>query len=270
VRLNDGGLALAEEMGDEPCMLARRNPAVPVYVGRNRAAAGRLAEIVDRPNVIVLDDAFQHLRLARDLNVLLVDAEQGLGNGLLLPLGNLREPAAAMRRADVVLITKAGLGDAEALRRRLETWLPGPDGTGEAARVPVFSCGYSSQRLMRLDGGASLPLSTLRGTETSLWCAIAQPEGFRKSLEGLGATVREMRAFRDHHPYTAAELAGLDLRLADAPADAAQWLTTSKDAVKLQGRLEHEDRLWVLEMEVVPEPAARAFFFDFLSALKLR
>ena len=100
--------------------------------------------------------------------------------------------------------------------------------------------------------------------------AIAQPGGFRKTVEGLGATVGELRAFRDHHSYSAADVALLDSRLADAPAETARWLTTSKDAVKLQGRLEHADRLWVLEMEVVPEPAARAFFFDFLSALKLR
>lgn len=273
VRLDDGGIALAHQMGDEPCMLALRNPALPVYVGKDRVAAGRLAEILDAPDVIVLDDAYQHLRLARDLNVLLVDAEQGLGNGLVLPLGDLREPSSAIRRADVVLITKTGLGGTDALQSRLEALLiaagDGRGGSGAPA-APLFRCGYVPRRLLRLDGGAELPLTALKGREAALWCAIAQPGGFRKTVEGMGAEVAEVVAFRDHHPYGEKDVKKLDALLAQSSGDGPLWLTTGKDAVKLRGRLAQGERLWVLEMEVEPEPAAQAFFFDFLSALKLR
>jgi tetraacyldisaccharide 4'-kinase len=262
VRWDDGVKATPEEIGDEPCMIAGRNPTLAVYVGNDRAAAARLAEIVDRPDVIVLDDAFQHLRLARDLNVLLIDADRGLGNGLLLPLGDLREPVSAMARADVILITKAGPGDADGLARRLARHA--------RAGVPVFRCDYRPRGLIRLDGEAQQPLSALRGKAVTLVCAIAQPEGFRRVVEEQGARVHTLRAYRDHHPYTPRDLAWLDEGLAAAPSGEALWLTTEKDAVKLRGRLEQARNLWVLEMEVVPEPACEAFFFDFLSGLKLR
>ena len=261
VRMDDGIPASPQAMGDEPFMLAWRNPAHAIYVGRQRLAAARLAEAVERPQLIVLDDGYQHLRLARDLNVLLIDAERGLGNGRLLPWGVLREPVAALRRADAILITKTGLGDAEALvRDTLER-----RGVG----APVFTCDYRAHRLASLDGENTLPLSALKGQAASLVCAIAQPDGFATVARGLGATVEALHAFRDHHPYDAREVAWLDGQLAAAAAGRPCWLTTDKDAVKLRGRLEHAARMWVLEMEVVPEPAAAAFFFDFLSGLKL-
>ena len=184
-----------------------------------------------------------------------------------------------MRRADVVLISKAGLGEADALVGALQARLAGGKGSdgGAAASppVPVFRCDYKPQRLARLDGGTELPLSALRGRDVFLWCAIAQPGGFQKTVEGLGAKVRALHAFRDHYSYNTRDVAWLDSRLAQGAAGSAsvgsvQWVTTGKDAVKLRGRIVHPERLWVLEMEVVPEPAAQAFFFDFLSGLKLR
>ena len=262
VRMNDRVPASPEVMGDEPYMLAWRNPAHAVYVGRNRVQAARLAEAVDRPQLIVLDDGYQHLRLARDLNVLLIDAERGLGNGHLLPWGVLREPLSALERADVVLLTKSSLGEAEAQARRLVA--------RQRRELPVFSCDYRASRLTRLDGKQALPLSALQGQAVSLICAIAQPEGFSKVAQGLGASVEGVHAFRDHHPYGPRDLAWLDGQLAAVNGNWPCWLTTDKDAVKLRGRLQQSERLWVLEMEVIPEPAAAAFFFDFLSGLQLR
>ncbi len=178
VRLDEGVAAHPEQMGDEPYLLAWRNPALPVVVGSDRVAAARLAEALDRPDVILLDDGYQHLRLARELNVLLVDAERGLGNGRLLPLGILREPASALARADVILITKAGLGDADALRKTLAgRW---------GARAPIFTCDYLPARLLRLDGGAELPASALAG-RGSPWCAPSLSRGDScEPLKGWG------------------------------------------------------------------------------------
>ncbi len=252
-------------LGDEPALLARRNPQVPIYVARRRALAARLAALWDRPGLIVLDDGFQHLRLARALDVVLVDAQQGLGNGRLLPLGPLREPLRAARRAHAVLISKAGLGDAGALRGRIEAALGGA--------VPVFTCDYRPAGLRRLDDGARLPPETLRGRELRLLCGIAQPQGFVRTVEALGARVAGLEARPDHHAYPPADLARLAALLADgASGEAAagpRWLTTEKDAVKLAGRLQPAQRMWVLEMEVLPDAAARAFFFDFIARCTL-
>jgi tetraacyldisaccharide 4'-kinase len=261
VRLEEGTLADPVALGDEPAMLARRNPAVPVYVGRNRFLCARAAAILDAPDLYVLDDGYHHLRLARDLNVLLIDAERGLGNGRMLPWGPLREPLSAIARADVVLLAKANLGDPEALLRRLG---------GLGVKAPVFRCDFLPARLVRLDGAATLPPAALAAVQVSLLCGIAQPRGFVRAVEGLGARVGTVVAHRDHYPYPAGDLPGLEARLAAAAPDRPEWVTTAKDAVKLAGRLAAADRLWVLEMEAVPEPAAREFFFDYLRRLKLK
>lgn len=243
-------------LGDEPLMLALANPDVPIYVGADRVAAARLAALVDRPALLVLDDGFQHLRLRRRCDVLLLDAERGLGNGRLLPWGPLREPASALGRADAILLTKANLGDAERVAAAVRAL-----GYGG----PLFRCAYEPAGLSRLDGGKDLPLETLRGRRVSLLSGIAQPGGFAAAVRAQGAAVAEQLAFPDHHPYR--DLAPLEGRLAGADPGAPDWLTTEKDAVKLRGRLRAADRLWVLRMEVRPEPAAEGFFFDLLERL---
>ena len=248
-------------LGDEPFMLYARNPGLPVYIGKDRAAAGRLAELLDAPDVMVLDDGFQHLRLARQLNVLLIDGAHGLGNRRVLPCGPLREPLSAMARADVILLTKAESGsDGEGVEELLRRLRIG---------VPLFRVAYRPLALKRLDGGAELPAEALAGRKVSLVCAIARPAGFAATVEGLGAEVAAVRSFRDHHPYPPADVRMLERLVAAADPTVPEWLTTEKDAVKLRGAPGLAERMWVVEMEVLPEPAAAEFFFDFLSGLKL-
>jgi len=256
VRWADTPAADATAVGDEPLMLARRHPAVPVYVGPDRVAAARLAAVVDAPRLLVADDAFQHLRLARDLNLLLVDAERGLGNERVLPCGPLREPPGAIHRADAVLITKANLGDADAVAQRLTArW---------GFRGPVFRSAFLPAALERLDGAAALPPEALAGREVGLVCGIAQPAGFAAVVAALGGRVARERTFPDHHPYAPADLERLATEAAGADPAAPAWVTTEKDAVKLRDRFPRPDRLWVLRMEARPESAAEAFFIDFM------
>lgn len=259
-------------LGDEPALLSLRNPGVPVYVGKRRAETARLAALWDAPQLIVLDDAYQHLRLARDLNVLLIDGEHGLGNGRMLPLGPLREPPGAMGRADVVLLTKTGPGEASPLREMLAPHL--------AAHVPVFTCQYQPRLLGVADGSREYAPEALRGRTVRLVCGIARPDGFASTVEALGARVDRLWAFPDHHPYHLEDIRLLDQALEEvvdagehearenadstAPPGLPLWLTTEKDAVKLRGRLKNPGRLGVLEMAMVPEPDAQAFFFDFI------
>ena len=262
LRSDEGWPAFPGAIGDEPAMLALRHPGVAVYAGAHRVAAARLALAWDGPDLIVLDDAYQHLRIARDLNVLLVDARQGLGNGRVLPLGPLREPIAAVGRADAVLITKADGVDVEDLRARLRSLLP--------PEVPLFVSDYRPRRLRLADGSAEFSPEVLAGREISLLCGIAQPDGFARTVEGLGARIARQWNFPDHHRYGPDDLERLDRELGtDAPTGEdshrpPSWVTTEKDAVKISGRLKNQMRLGVLEMALEPEPAARAFFFDFI------
>lgn len=267
VRVQEGTPADAKTLGDEVALLAASHPSVPFFVCPDRVLAARLAQVTDAPNLFVLDDGYQHLRAARDLNVLLVDGQTGFGNGRLLPLGPLREPMRGVERADVVLITKSAPGQGEAIRSHLRKL---------GVRAPVFRCAYEPTGLARLDGKAHVQPTALAGRRVSALCGIAQPEAFRATLAGLGATVAHLEVRPDHHPYPEPDLERIEALVATGPnvagADGPEWITTEKDAVKLRGRLRASAaaRLWVLAMEAVPEPAARAFFLDRLRALTLK
>lgn len=187
-----------------------------------RRAAGRGALAV------VLDDGFQHRRLARDLDIVAIDATDPDGGGRLFPRGLLREPLASLRRADAVVITRAGAVDAASrrdIRRRLEHACLGraPVVWAEADHVPV--------RLRSWDG-TERPLAALAGARVTACAGIGNPQAFRRTLAGLGADVASFRAFADHHAYTTADL---DVLAADARrAGAAFVATTVKDLVKLR------------------------------------
>jgi len=205
----------AEWVGDEPMLLAARAPGVPVLVGRDRGLVGLRALSAFGAELLVLDDGFQHHRLHRDLELLTLDARLGLGNRRVLPRGPLREPLRALRNADAIGVIDGRLPEAdEAL----------------VARVAVTARRFQVQRrptaLRPLEGGPGAPPQVLDGAQVGLLAALAQPRGFRRTLEALGAEVVAERTFRDHHPYRAADLRGL--------ADQAPlWVTTEKDAVKI-------------------------------------
>jgi tetraacyldisaccharide 4'-kinase len=166
--------------------------------------------------MLVLDDGFQHHRLARDLDLVALDGAEGLGNGAVLPRGPLREPAAALRFADALAVVDGPLAPADdALVGSL------------APAAPRFAVRRAARSLRRLGAAADADApSWLAGREVGLLSGIARPSSFRRTVEALGAHVVVERAFPDHHRYAPGDLAGLS-------AQAPLWLTTEKDAVKL-------------------------------------
>jgi tetraacyldisaccharide 4'-kinase len=207
------------EAGDEPFLMASRLPGVPVYVGRDRVASGRRALKETGVRGLVLDDGYQHLRLHRDLNVLLVDGRAGFGDSHLLPRGILREPLSQLRRADLYVVTKAdeaGAGaSSEVLLRRLRP------------EVPIFHCAYEALSLVG-PGGETEPVEALRGKEGIALSGIADPGSFSSLLKRCGMDVAEEITYPDHHSYTEEEVR----TLADKYRGA--WVvTTEKDMVKL-------------------------------------
>lgn len=216
--VSDGRVLLGrvETAGDEPLLLAARAPGVPVLVDRDRVRLGWRAVAGFGAQVLVLDDGFQHHRLERDLDVLLLDGGLGLGNRRCLPRGPLREPLAALRRAHVLGVIDGPLpAQDEALLAQL---VPG------ALR---FAARRRALALRPLGGGAREAPERLRGRRVGMLCGLARPASLRATLRGLGAVVVAERCFRDHHVYRRAHLRGL----AD---EAPLWVTTEKDAVKLQ------------------------------------
>jgi tetraacyldisaccharide 4'-kinase len=205
----------AETAGDEPMLLAAHAPGVPVLVGPDRGRVGLRALSQFGTEVLVLDDGFQHHRLRRDVDLVCFDGRLGLGNGHVLPRGPLREPLAALQRADAVCIVDGPLpdDDVKALLRVATT----------ARRVRIRR---RPSTLRPLAGGAASDPGSLQGVRVGLLAALAQPRGFRRTLEALGATVVAERVFADHHAYRHADVANL-------ANESPLWITTEKDAVKI-------------------------------------
>ena len=203
------------EAGDEPMLLAAHAPGVPVLVGRDRAVVGLRAVASFGTEVLVLDDGFQHHRLARDIEILVVDGHTGFGNRRVLPRGPLREPVAALRAADVVGVIDGPLdsGDEDLLGRVVPAAL-----RFEARREPLA--------LRALSSAESQPPAALAGALVGLLAGIARPDSFRRTLERLGAEVVAERRFPDHHRYRPSDLRDLE-------REAPLWVTTEKDAVKI-------------------------------------
>jgi tetraacyldisaccharide 4'-kinase len=200
--------------GDEPLLLARHG--LDVWVGADRAALADVAASADA-DVLVLDDGLQHHRLARDLDVVVVDAAAPFGNGWLLPRGPLREQPSSLARVShgLLWLTRADAPRSAALRR-LPDWP-----TVESVLRPAIE---ATDAAAHSAGGADL-----RGQRVFLFAGIARPQRFEATLRALGAVVVGTRWFRDHHWYTDSEIA----RLRSAARDAL-LLTTEKDLVRLR------------------------------------
>lgn len=237
--VSDGRQVLlqADDAGDEPVMMAQHLKEVPVVVGGDRVAAGNLAASAFHPQVILCDDAFQHLRLARDIDLLLLDWAHPFGNGQLLPRGMLREPVAAMHRADALIMTRCGEGPGVSLAAPV-SW---PDDR------PVFftrHAPYVHHVISRQGAGTNIDVGSLRGNAVYAFSAIAGNQRFRESLEQAGCTLAGYSEFSDHHAYTESDIAGICR--AAAQCRAQMLVTTEKDFVRIAHRPE-----WPLDLVVM-------------------
>lgn len=232
-----------EETGDEPFLIARRCPGVAVAVGANRPLVGRY--LVDRYRVdtLVLDDGFQHLALRRDTDLLLLDASAPFGNGYLLPRGRLREPISAIGRASAVLLTRAGqAGRLEEIKSRIRAVAP---------HVPIGVSDFVPSAVREVGGDGEEHPGVLKGRRVLAVSGIAQPDSFRRLLEGMGATVAGQCVFPDHHAYSPEDVHRLQ-RTAER-LDVDRIVTTEKDAVKLahiEDVAKHQIEIWAVRIDL--------------------
>jgi tetraacyldisaccharide 4'-kinase len=192
----------------------------------DRLAGGRrLLAQPNPPDVFILDDGFQHRRLARDLNIVVLDATLDPADPLfrLLPRGLLREPAAAIRRADWVVITRADQA-ANVAVERLRRLVHDLD-----EKLPIATCRHAPVGLACGDSG--LALDDLAGRDYLAFCGIGNPAAFRATLNTLPGQCVDFVSFDDHHAYTPAEIEAVARRAVSAGAELL--LTTAKDLVKL-------------------------------------
>jgi len=237
-------LAGEREAGDEPLLLAKNLLGIAAVIcNPNRIAAGHWAIESLGTEVFVLDDGFQHLRLARDLDIVTIDATNpwGVGGGRLLPYGRLREPRTGLSRADCVVITRTDqVEDAIAVRKAVAEL---------AGAIPIFSSRMVTAGVRRLSG-ETVDRNVLIAQPLAAFCGVGNPESFFDHLRREGLPPVLTRTFADHHHYKQSEI---DALAQEAKADGAKGLiTTAKDAIKLS-TFNFELPCYVLEIRVAIE-----------------
>ncbi len=237
VTRGEGPLIDPHQAGDETFLMAQTLRGVPIVKGADRYEAGLFA-LEHLPNVdgrlrsrllFILDDGFQHWKLHRDIDVVLVRGRQPFGNGKLFPAGPLREPLSAMERADIVVLTNAS--DAATSAEGLPS-----DVVGELARYAPSARFYRARHRplsFVTSAGETVPLSEVQGRRVLAFCGIANPASFRETLKSLAIECAEFIVFRDHHWYRRADVARILKRSRET---GTSWIvTTEKDIMRLEG-----------------------------------
>lgn len=209
---------------DEPALLADKCPGVPVVINPDRVAGAGQAITSHGAEVLILDDGFQHRRLARDIDIVTIDATSPFGFGRLLPAGLLREPVTGLRRADAVVITRCDQVSQEqlaAIERQVRQ--VNPD-------LIIATAVHAPAAVITQDG-PEIGLETLRGKRVHAFCGIGNPEAFFDTIRRLGCVLAGRQAFDDHHAYTGECLSGIRQQAGEHTADYV--LTTQKDWTKI-------------------------------------
>jgi len=236
---------------DEALVLEQNLPDVPHLQGADRAALAQVAIAELESEVLILDDGLQHRRLARDLDIVLLDATEPWGHGYHFPRGLLREGPANLRRAGAVVLTRCDqVTDAALATLRRDVQRHAPQAVlAESVHRP----------LAWLDAdGQSTPLEQLSGRPLLAFCGLGNPDAFRRSLTALGLPPVEFRSFPDHHEYTRADVQDLHAWARQQP-EGTVLATTQKDLVKLRLMQLGGKPLWALRIGLHLEAGREAF-----------
>jgi len=214
------------ETGDEPLLLARSLPQVPIVINKNRFDGGLWARQRLGSRVLILDDGYQHLSLARDLNLLVLDATDPFGDFRMVPFGRLREPLYAIKRADAIIVTRAHRPFDQAQLAAVIRYFCGE-------RIPVMYCYSTITGLRHLESGTSYDADEFVGWNAWVMCGIGNPQAFVDDLVAAGINVAGESIFRDHHAYFQRDADQVSTQARAAHADLI--VTTEKDAIRLAG-----------------------------------
>jgi tetraacyldisaccharide 4'-kinase len=240
--VSDGEKIVADtgRTGDEPQLLARRLPGVPVVCSSKRFLAGKVAIDRFQCNLVILDDGFQHRRLARNLDVVMLDSLNPFGNRHIFPRGMLRERTSALARAEVLVFSrfdncKEAAKNWENLKRQ---WPDKITATAVHRPVRIFAAADQKER----------PLNSVKGAKLAAFAGIAKPDDFFNTIQKLGAKIVYAAALPDHHKITTELLASLVEEASGLQPEF--WLTTEKDWVRLPETLPEAMNLYVVAVEL--------------------
>lgn len=234
---NAGSLRVTpEEAGDEPAMMSKSFGG-PIAVARRRIDAIELVERETDSNAIILDDAFQHVRLVRDLDLVMVNVTRGFGNGWLLPAGPMREPLSAGRRADAIILVSSGVGQRSRVR----------ESQMEQLGHRSLRAAIRPHALVKAENGkwSEMP-PTLAGRRVLAVSGLADPSAFYTMLRELDADLVGVLEYADHHRYTPGDWHAI----VAAARNTDLVVTTEKDLVKLERFPFERDSLAALRVEI--------------------
>jgi tetraacyldisaccharide 4'-kinase len=253
--VSDGRVLLMtpEIAGDEPYMMAKRLKDVPVIVGKNRFKAGRLAVRKFNPDVIVLDDGFQHLKLQRDLDLVLLDCRKPFGNGHLLPRGVMREPVSALLCADAIILTKSDTvnnNETSSLPKKLRSYERKKPVYRTFHHPFVYKTVKEEKSLFEnsIQGVLRLNLASIRGRTVFAFSGLADNHNFQQTVKSLKCNVSGFMEFSDHHPYSDRDLK--DISAAAKRSMSECIVTTEKDYVRIAHKIDWPDDLFVIGIEI--------------------
>jgi len=212
-------------IGDEPFLLKQNIPGIILGVGKNRCQSAR--KILSRhPQIVfLLDDGFQHRRMPRNLDIVLIDVSRWSSLPLLFPLTEFRDTKSSLKRADLIVLTRMNMKPDRTyrLKERLE----------KIYRVPVIEAEIVPQSVVFLAESGELPLSIIRRKRIAAFCGLAHPDQFFRMIEELGGEICWRKSFPDHHHYRSKDVELIGFQAKGKGADLV--ITTQKDAVKIRG-----------------------------------
>ena len=226
-------LAHVKQAGDEPFLIANRLHGIPVIVDEDRFRGGKRAIDKFHPDILILDDGFQHRRLHRDLDIVSFKAHSIFGNSFTLPAGPLREYKKNLKRADILWINACDESCPE-----IEV----------QSNKPHIFAKYNSSRIFNAAGDTSLYYST--GKRFVGFCGLANPDHFKVTLSALGIDLVHFLAFDDHHQYTRKDITTLKAVFNSSTADGI--ITTEKDWVKIQSFIKNDPKWYCLVIDLAP------------------
>jgi tetraacyldisaccharide 4'-kinase len=235
------------EAGDEPILIAKAAEGIPVLTGPERIRTGRFAIENLKANVLILDDAFQHRRIFRDVDIVILNRELPFGNGFLLPRGPLREPTGALNRAHFV-IWRDSARDGR---------YPKYQEQGIGWFLPVLSVYLRPKDIIRAGTGEVYSLEFIKGKRVCAFAGIASPEAFSRTVESLGWAVTCFIDFPDHYHYTEADILYIQRRCIDSSSDVI--ITTEKDGIRLTDFPDFLKDVFLLRVEMEMLPSREEF-----------
>jgi len=229
------------EVGDEPYLLASRLPDVPVVVSCDRSTSGVYAEEKYQAEVLILDDGFQHWKLSRDLDIVVIDATNPFGNSKLFPAGILREPLSSLKRADIFVLNKADqVPSKQDLIRMLKSY---------NQDAPIVESVYKIKSIERWFNHSLVEKKNLEGKKSLAFSGIGNSISFEKSLKLLNVEVLRHRKFPDHFFYQTKDILNLKKEAQKLAADF--MITTEKDSVRIPMMSELEIPIYVFKIDLV-------------------